>query len=53
MMPPAVYAPSGNCAADPPPMISRHIKWRAGAGGKDLTEEDREQFEKTGFRIRA
>ena len=52
LMPPAVYAPSGNCAAYPPPRIFRHIKWRAGAGGKDLTEEDREQFEKTGFRVR-
>ena len=48
-----VYSPIHNVSAYLPPMTLRHIKWRSAEAGENLTEQDREQFEKTGFRVRA
>jgi hypothetical protein len=36
-----------------PPCIMRHLLWRAGAPGSDMSKEDLERFQNTGFKSKA
>ena len=48
-----VYCPIPDIAAYVPPMSLRHIRWRTAEPGEELSEQDWEQFHKSGFRTRA
>ena len=47
-----VFSPTHNVCAYVPPMVLRHIRWRAAEAGEHLTEEDLLQFAKCGLRLR-
>ena len=48
-----VYCPREDVAAYTPPMSLRHIRWRSADAGERLSSEDREQFDKTGFKAKS
>lgn len=47
-----IYCPVSDIAAYVPPMTLRHIRWRTAEAGEHLSEQDWEQFQKSGFRAR-
>ena len=46
-----VYAPEANVAAYLPPVKVRRLHWREAHAGSMISQDDKQKFLKTGFRI--